>query len=192
MHTQDAQAREALITYFAGNGLLLCNENPALPYLDFVGGNWNAIVSLMESGDVFHSRLFHHRVTYLSRALYFAIKPYRQRIQRLDAASIRLLEFLRAAGEANAEEMQVACCMEKQTQTKALEQLVEEMFVTVSRRDKTIHENWCTFCYCPAECWEEKGFIPSQQEMDRALNQLRNHFTEKQIQNLFQERISLH
>ena len=186
MQTQDEQARAALIAYFGENGLLLCNENPALPYLDFVGGNWNAIVSLMESGDVFHCRLFHHRVTYLSRALYFAMKPYRRRMHRLDAISIRLLAFLRAVGEANAEEMQTACQLEKPAQTKALELLVDEMFVTVSSRDKTIHETWCTFCYCPAECWEEKGFIPSQQEMDRALNQLRNHFTEKQIKNLFQ------
>ena len=122
MQTQDKQARGALITYFGENGLLLCNENPALPYLDLVGGNWNAIVSLMESGDVFYSRLFHHRVTYLSRALYFAMKTYRQRMQHLDATSVRLLEFLRAVGEANAEEMQAALFMEKRVQTKALEQ----------------------------------------------------------------------
>jgi len=186
MQTQDEQARAALIAYFGENGLLLCNENPALPYLDLVGGNWNAIVSLLESGDAFYSRLFHHRVTYLSRALYFAMRPYRQRIQRLDDASNRLLEFLRAAGEANAEEMQVACCMEKQTQTKALEQLVDELFVTVSNRDKTIHETWCTFRYCPAERWEQKQQVPTQAEIDRTLEQLRKHFTEKQIQNLFQ------
>ena len=186
MDAREEQARGALITYLGENGLLLCNENPALPYLDLVGGNWNAIVSLMESGDVFYSRLFHHRVTYLSRALYFAMKPYRQRMQHLDAVSIRLLEFLRAVGEANAEEMQAALFMEKRAQTKALEQLVDELFVTVSSRDKTIHETWCTFRYCPAERWEEKRPIPTQPEIDGAMNQLRKHFMEKQIQHLFQ------
>ena len=184
MQTQDEQARGALITYFGENGLLLCNENPALPYLDLVGGNWNAIVSLLESGDAFYSRLFHHRVTYLSRALYFAMKPYRQRMQHLDAASVRLLEFLRAVGEANTEEMQIACFMEKQTQTKALEQLVDEMFVTVSSRDKTIHETWCTFRYCLAEHWEEKQQVPPQAKIDLAIGLLEKHFTEKQIQHL--------
>ena len=186
MNPQVDLAREALLAYFAQNGMLLCNESKELPYLDLVGGNWNAIVSLMESGDVFYSRLFHHRVTYLSRALYFAMKPYRQRMQHLDAVSIRLLEFLRAVGEANAEEMQAALFMEKRAQTKALEQLVDELFVTVSSRDKTIHETWCTFRYCPAERWEEKRPIPTQPEIDGAMNQLRKHFMEKQIQHLFQ------
>ena len=54
-------AREALKQYFSQNGLLLCNENTELPYLDLVGGSWNAIVSLMESGDVFYSRFYKNR-----------------------------------------------------------------------------------------------------------------------------------
>ena len=181
MLEQDEKARGALITYFRENGLLLCNENPKLPYLDLVGGNWNAIVSLMESGDVFYSRLYHNRVSYLSRALYYLAKPYRQKEHRLDATSAHLLAFLRAAGEATAEEMQAACLLEKKAQTKALEQLVGEMLVTVSRRDKTIHDSWCTFFYCPAERWEERQSLPEQAELDAAREQLRRYFSEKQI-----------
>ena len=181
MLEQDERARGALVTYFRGNGLLLCNENPMLPYLDLAGGNWNTIVSLMESGDVFYSRLYHNRVTYLSRTLYYLAKQNRQREHRLDATSARLLAFLRAAGEATAEEMQAACLLEKKVQTKALEQLVGEMLVTVSRRDKTIHDSWCTFYYCPAECWEKRQSIPDQTELDAAREQLRRYFSEKQI-----------
>ena len=184
MLEQDEQARGALIAYFRENGLLLCNENPKLPYLDLVGGNWNAIVSLMESGDVFYSRLYQNRVTYLSRSLYYLAKPYRQKEHRLDATSARLLAFLRAVGEANAEQMQVACLLEKQAQTKALEQLMRELLVTVSRRDKTIHDSWCTFYYCPAERWEERQSPPEQAELDCAREQLRHHFSEKQIQSM--------
>ena len=95
--------------------MLLCNESSELPYLDLVGGNWNAIVSLMERGEVCYSRLYRGRVTYLSRALYYAVKPYRQRLTHLDEPSRRLLEFMRAAGEVSAEEMQAACLLEKKS-----------------------------------------------------------------------------
>ena len=118
MDAREEQARGALISYFSEYGLLLCNENTELPYLELVGGSWNAVFSLMESGDVFYSRLYKNRTTYLSRTLYFALKPYRQRLLRLDATSLRLLEFLRAAGEASAEEMQAACLLEKRRRQK--------------------------------------------------------------------------
>ena len=156
MTPADERAREALSAYFSQNGLLLCNENGELPYLDLVGGSWNGIVSLMESGDVCYSRFYKGRVTYLSRALYYAIKPYRRRTERLNAQCVRLLDFLEAAGEANAAQMQSVCMLEKKAQTNALDRLVEELFVTVSRRDETIHESWCTFYYCPAASWEQK------------------------------------
>ena len=99
MTERDEAAREALLRYFSQNGLLLCNESAQLPYLDLVGGSWNAMVSLLESGDAFYSRFYQNRVTYLSPALYFALKSRRRRAERLDESSKRLLSFLRAAGE---------------------------------------------------------------------------------------------
>ncbi len=156
MDGQDERAREALLGYFSQNGLLLCNENAELPYLGLVGGNWNAIVSLMESGDVFYSRFYKNRVTYLSRELYYALKPYRRRAERLSAQSERLLSFLQISGEASAEQMQRECLLEKKTQTEALNILFSELFATVIRRDETIHESWCTFTYGTAERWEKK------------------------------------
>ena len=151
-----AQAQEALKHYFTQNGMLLCNQSAELPYLELVGGDWNAIVSLLESGDAFYSRAFKNRVTYLSPELYFALKPHRRRLDRLDETSLRLLAFLQAAGEANAEQMQQQCMLEKKAQAEALNQLVYELFVTVIRRDVTRNETWCTFTYGPSERWEAK------------------------------------
>lgn len=149
-------AREALTSYFAENGMLLCNASAELPYLDLVGGNWNAIVSAMEDVDAFYSRFFKNRVTYLSPALYFALKPYRRRLERLDESSLRLLDYLRSAGVASAEQMQQHCLLEKKAQMEALNLLVSELLVTVIRRDVTRNETWCTFAYGPAEHWEAK------------------------------------
>ena len=156
MQTQENGAREALLRYFSQNGLLLCNQSKELPYLELAGGDWNAIVSLKESGDAFYSRLYQNRGTYLSPALYFACKQHRRREQRLTQHSARLLSFLRAAGEATTQQMQNACLIEKKALNEALNQLVYELLVTVIRRDVTLNENWCTFVYGPAERWEEK------------------------------------
>ena len=38
MNERDEAAQHALRAYFVENGMLLC----ILPYLDLVGGNWNA------------------------------------------------------------------------------------------------------------------------------------------------------
>ena len=178
MNERDEAAQRALRAYFAENGMLLCNESRDLPYLDLVGGNWNAIVSLMERGEVCYSRLYRDRVTYLSRALYTAMKPYRQRLLRLDEPSRRLLEFLRATGEASAEQMQAACLLERKAQTAALNALVSELFVTVSRRDVTIYESWCTFFYCPVELWEQRQPNPPPADARQLLSR---QLTERQI-----------
>jgi len=127
-----------------------------LPYLELVGGDWNAIVSLLESGDACYSRFYKSRVTYLSPALYFALKPHRRREERLTQDGARLLAFLRAAGEATTPQMQAECMLEKKALTQALNQLVFELFVTVLRRDVTLNETWCSFAYGPVERWEEK------------------------------------
>lgn len=185
MITVDAHAQSALNDYFSQNGLLLCNESEELPFLDLVGGNWNAIVSLMESGDAFYSRFYKNRVTYLSPALYYALKPYRLRLERLSEESLRLLAFLRAIGQANAPQMQAACLLEKKAQVKALDQLVSELFVTVLQRDETIHENWCTFTYGPAEQWEQKR--PQVRDSHAAVESaqlLSRQLTQKQIDRL--------
>ena len=189
MSTQVDPAREALLTYFAHNGMLLCNESAELPFLDLVGGNWNAIVSLMESGDVCYSRFYKNRVTYLSRELYLALKPFRRRAEKLTPQSERLLAFLEAAGEASAEQMQNACMLEKKAQSGALNLLVSELLVTVLRRDVTIHESWCTFCYGTSQRWEEKLTTQLTTQDEREAEQiLLRQLSQKQVNDLLRAR----
>ena len=144
-----------------------------MPYLELVGGDWNAIVSLLESGDAHYSRFYKNRVTYLSPALYFALKQHRRREERLTQDSARLLAFLRAAGEATTPQMQAECMLEHKALTQALNLLVSELFVTVLRRDVTFNETWCSFVYGPAERWEEKqsreNIAPSVDEAEQLL-----------------------
>ncbi len=146
----------ALSGYFGENGLLLCNEHPNLPHLGLAGGNWNAVVALMERGDVFYSRFYKNRVTYLSREWYFALKVHRGRYLRIPEESLRVYDFLRSAGMGNARQIQAVCRLSKKRYDAAMLALFREMLVTVLWRDETISENWCTFLYGTSETWEQK------------------------------------
>ncbi|MDD4311440.1 MAG: hypothetical protein PHW41_03030, partial [Eubacteriales bacterium] len=104
-----------------------------------------------------------------------------------------LLAFLQAAGEATAEQMQNECMLEKKAQTEALNLLVSELYVTVLRRDVTIHESWCTFAYGPAERWEEKrAQATPQTELDvsegKAEQILLRQLSQKQVNSLLRPR----
>ena len=78
---QESIPIELLKGYFSRNGFLLCNECRNMPSLFNVGGDWNSIVQLIEEGQVFYSKLYKGRVTYLSREFYAQVKPYRQRME---------------------------------------------------------------------------------------------------------------
>ncbi len=74
--------------------------------------------------------------------------------------------------------MQAACLLERKAQTAALNALVSELFVTVSRRDVTIHESWCTFLYCPVELWEQRQPNPPPADARQLLNR---QLTKRQV-----------
>lgn len=175
----------ALSEYFKKNGLILCNEHPKLPYLGLAGGNWSAIVALMERGDVFYSRFYKDRVTYLSREWYFALKAYRGRYLKLPEESVCVYDFLRSAGMGNAKQIQSFCRLSKKQYDRAMLPLFRELFVTVLWRDETISENWCTFLYGSSEAWESKR--PEnrpQAEYGSAEKLLARFFDQKEVQSL--------
>ena len=85
--------------------------------------------------------------------------------------------------------MQNACMLEKRAQTEALNLLVSELFVTVLRRDVTIHESWCTFCYGTAQRWEEKQISQVTTQDEREAEQiLLRQLSQKQVNSLLKSR----
>ncbi|MCI9264047.1 MAG: hypothetical protein HFF06_05685 [Oscillospiraceae bacterium] len=97
--------KDLLRGYFAQNGILLYNENRELPSLSSIGGQWNDIVALMENREVFYSKLYKGRVTYLSREFYYHVKPLRRREERLSPQARELLSLLRQTAPMGTEEL---------------------------------------------------------------------------------------
>ena len=177
----------ALRAYFRESGLLLCNINNDLPSLETVGGDWAGIISLIEQGEVFYSKVFKNRVSYLSAQLYFLLKPYKQRTCKLSAESRRMFDFICAAELATSKEIKAALGLSSKTFTFCMDALFKELFVTAVKRDKTLNANWSSFYWGTFEVWERRQPRP---DVDGAANVagindlLGGIMTEKQIKNL--------
>lgn len=146
--------KQLLNSYFISNGILLCNESTELPYLEGVGGSWNGIVSLIEEGSVFYSKLYRGRVSYLSRAFYANVKPYKQRIEKLSPIALQIYNFLKDGKIVSSEDIKALLHLSGKTFSKSMDELFGELLVTAIKQDRFISENWCSFCWGTCETWE--------------------------------------
>lgn len=173
-HTTETPAVLRLQSYFLHNGILLCNENASLPSLNDVGGDWNAIVTLMERGEVFYSKFFKGRVTYLSAGLYWQLKPYRQKAAKISPDAARVYDAIMALWQATAQQVQELLLLPKKTCTVCFDELFSQLLITVNCRERIIAENWCTFYYAPYSVWEQKpgavaAFCPPDADIAREM-----------------------
>lgn len=173
---------QLLRAYFSRNGILLCNESRELPYLESVGGDWNSIVRLMTSGEVFYSKLYRGRVTYLSREFYDQIKPYKQRLEELSPESRELLSFVQEAGPVNTAEIRQALPLSAKQLTACMDALFRDLFLTVVARDRTISSNWASFYWGSFEQWEALQPASNDDHAPDTLSRLLPFLSEKQVQ----------
>ena len=179
------ESENLLKSYFRTQGILLCNENRELPSLVSVGGDWNGIVSLMEQGEVFYSRLYKSRVTYLSRAFYAQIKPYKQRLKKVSPVAKKIFEFLCEAGHADTAEIKNALKLSGKSLSENIDELCRELLVTVIKRSRTLSANWCSFDWGTYETWEQIHPVSDIIPEKGCLFALASSFlTENQIKNL--------
>lgn len=172
--------RDLLRSSLSRNSILLCNENRDIPSLASLGGRWNDMVALLESREIFYSKLYKNRVTYLPREFYYHVKPFRQRETLLSPQARELLMLLRQTGPIGTEELKRLFPLWGSRFSAYLDELLRELLVTAVKRDRTINETWCTFLWAPFEYWEA-GISPlpsSPAEAHRLLSPL---LSEKQI-----------
>jgi len=154
--TQDIDKIALLQNYFTNNDILLCNESKDTPSLGTVGGDWNSIVFLIEQGEVFYSKHYKNRVTYLSREYYSKIKPKNQHIDKLSQKSQEVLEYIKAAGLASTKDIKAALLLTEKEYNTSMNQLLKELLITAIKRDRIISDTWCTFYWGTTERWESR------------------------------------
>ena len=182
---QNQEKISLLQSYFSCNGVLSCNENKDLPSLENVGGDFNSIISLMERGEVFYSKLYKKRATYLSRELYYQIKPYKQRADRLSPKSKEILDFIAAVGIVTTKEIKSMFMLSAKAFSSCMDELFAELFVTVIQRDRMLNQGWSSFCWGTSLRWEQLKPLPEVELDIKKISALLSAImTEKQIQSL--------
>ena len=181
----NSEKERLLQSYFSRNGVLSCNDNKDLPSLNGVGGDWNSIVSLIERGDVFYSKLYKRRVTYLSREFYYQIKPYKQRTHKLSQKSKEILEFIETVDLVTTKEIKTVLMPPAKIFSSCMDELFSELFVTAIQRDRTMNQNWSSFCWGTFAQWEQLHPLPeTKRDMTHVNTLLSGVMSDEQIQSL--------
>ena len=170
-----------LRTYLGEFGLLSCNGNRYLPSLDDVGGDWTSIVHLMEQREVFYSKVFMNRTTYLSSELYFLMKPHRQRLEPLPGESKRIYDVLRRSGPTDTGTLKKILDLPANIYAASFGLLLQELLVTVTGRDRDLTPTWSSFRWGTFQEWEKKATPPQPAANDRLWDLLRGNLDDIRI-----------
>lgn len=163
--------------------LFLCNAHERLPSLDQMGGDWDLIMKLIETRKVFYSRLYKNRVTYLSNELYWSLKSYKQRWEKLSQTSQKVFGFLDGFGEATTPEIKNILLLSDKTFAKCINELTKELFITAVAKERQINNNWSSFYWGTYKLWEQtaKKCPSDSQDIYTILAPI---FSEREIQQL--------
>lgn len=173
MLNKEESIQESLLkSYFHNHGLLLCNDNKILPSLSSVGGDWNSIVAMIEQGEVFYSKLYQGRVTYLSQNFYAQIKPFRQRFDSISQTGREIYDFLDKKEYADTAEIKNIFMLSGKEFSKNMDELFKALLVTAIKRKDTINANWSSFYWGTYKTWEERHPLPEIEISEDALKAL--------------------
>ncbi len=176
-------------TYLNEYGILSCNTNKYLPSLDDVGGDWNAIVHLIEQREVFHSKVFKGRTTYLSKEAYTLLKPYKQNVLGLSETSRKIYDFLIEFGQANTTIIKDMLLLSGKAFAQNFDVLQSRLLVTAIKTDNIINQSWSSFVWGTYLDWEkgtELSICENEQSSFRLTELLSKSLSLKDVKKLMQ------
>lgn len=170
-------------------GMLLCNENPFFPSLCGIGGDWNTIMTLIEDREVFHSKVFKARTTYLSKEMYFYLKRFKQR-KTLGETEKRIFDFLEETGGADTAMIKNSLLIGSKEFKKSMDKLLSDLQVTVLRRGKSLSESWTalvwgTYLQWERDCTVSQYSLADEECRTRIHEILSTNLSSKDIEQIF-------
>lgn len=185
---QENSKKDDVNHYLRDTGMLLCNENPVFPSLCGIGGDWETIMSLIEEREVFHSKVFRSKTTYLSREMYFYMKGFKQK-KPLGEREQSILRFLEETGGADSEMVKNSLLLESKDFNKSMDILLANLYATVLRRGKKLNENWTTLVWGTYSQWESgceapKCSLPGEEAKNCVIRVLARNLPIKEIERM--------
>lgn len=164
------------------NGILLCNTNPQLPALEDIGCTWQEVTELIDSHEVFYSKVFQGRTTYLSVEAYYLLKEVKKQ-KPLTEPARRIWELLRKSPGSETELLKEISALPSKEYQKGFDFLLKNLYVTALQNGRRLNDNWSSFLYGTAEQWESN--VPNRFSCDdpreRLWEILSGVMTEKQF-----------
>lgn len=178
---------EQLNRYIEADGMILLNHNMYYPNLEDYCGNWDTIMKLIEDRKVFFSKFYKKRTTYLSKELYFCIKPFKQDMA-LNSVEQAIFDLLMETDGVDTEFIKNSLLIDKKVFDQAMSMLLKNVKITVLNKGKQLTDNWSTFVWGTFLQWE-KGVNWSNRLSEKEArvfidDKLGRFLTKRQIDNL--------
>ncbi len=159
METTYSEGKIKLRNYLDYAGILTCNVTPYLPALFDIGCEWADAVALIDSHELFYCKSYRKRTTYLSNCVSFLLRQCRaQKTMYADAAVI--YDILKQTGPLQTSELKLLARMDSGIFSKAINFLLENMYITACKNGDFLNPNWSTLVYITTEDWEKCVKIP--------------------------------
>ena len=175
----------SLLEYLNINGILLCNTNPHLPALEDIGCTWHDVEELIDSHQLFYSKVFKGRTTYLSVEAYYLLKAVRTQ-KELTKPAEKIYSPLDGNPPADTTFLKQASGLGTKEYREGFDFLLRNLYITAIENGRRLNENWSSFYYGTSAEWEThtpgQNFQGDAPELLREL--LSGTMTEKQIQSL--------
>ncbi len=158
-----------LIQYIDANGILLCNANPYLPSLDDIGCSWNDVTEAIDQHELFYSKAFKKRTTYLSKEVYYLLKAIKNP-KPITPSAERIYSLLNNNPDAETTFLKEASGLDSKAYKEGFDFLLQNLYITALQNGTTLNANWSTFCYGTSLEWEKHS--PNIYNCDNARERL--------------------
>lgn len=170
------------------HGMLLLNQNKFFPSVIEVGGDWNSILSLIKSREVFLSKAFMNRTTYLSRKMYGYLKHFKQ-CKPMTEMEERIYNFLSENHGGDTQVLKRLFSSNNKEFKKSMDSLCKNLYVTVLDEGRQLSKEWSSYIWGTYEQWEGQALLDdvkmSKVEVEKRIYEtLRSNLTDRQIINL--------
>lgn len=145
---------EIIREFIEKSGILLLNDNPYLPSVSSIGGDWESILSLIETRDVFLSKVYKGRTAYLSRELYFYLRVLKHD-KPMDELQKLIYEFIDSTDGVEMDILKQYVSALSKDFDKAMNALQRNLYVTAIGEGKKLSSSWSTYIWGTFRQWEE-------------------------------------
>ncbi|MCG8513619.1 MAG: hypothetical protein MI740_05720 [Halanaerobiales bacterium] len=177
---------KAIVREINENGILLLNSTPEMPNITDLGGDWNLVMLLIEKREIFVSKLYKGKTTYLSREMYYMLKD-KIRNTDLNEEEGRVFNFIESNDNVDTKVLKLFLGYNSKHINKILLSLQKKLMITVLRRGETLNKNWSTYYWGTYKQWEntDSNCIRPVFNCDLVLSKLRNIMKDKDIEKIF-------